>query len=404
MIEAPRTMLLQSPFAALDFDAFHRAELPARLAAGNGRIAGRDARRRAPIAFALPDGRAYTFAAADAGIEIVPGSESAATIVELEARDWQDFVHELHTTAGLLYGRRLRFPRGSYADLELWEPALRAAFDGRPIYDPAGFELRDADGAPLDPNERFTLDDGADRLHRFLEQAGFLLVKHVFSAAEVAALARAAERLAAAATPGDRASWWARDGAGKDVLCRITYAGRRSTEVAALDDDARIRALGTLAGADLRPAPDRCDGHSIVIKNAAVVEGLSDLPWHRDCGLGGHPIMCPNVQVGIQLDHANAESGQLHFLAGSWRTSCHRDDIESAARRHVVALDTEPGDCTVHFGDAMHAAPPPRGHGPGRRALYVSFFSERVFSLIGPGQGYNDVLLSRDDGLVEATH
>ena len=27
---------------------------------------------------------------------------------------------------------------------------------------------------------------------------------------------------------------------------------------------------------------------SVVIKNPEIVSGLSDLPWHRDCGIGGH--------------------------------------------------------------------------------------------------------------------
>ena len=136
-----------------------------------------------------------------------------------------------------------------------------------------------------------------------------------------------------------------------------------------------------------------------MIKQSGVVEGLSDLPWHRDCGLGGHPIMCPNLQIGIQLDAATRTTGQLHFLAGSAGASCHRSALQEGP---VVALDTAPGDCTLHFGDVLHAAPPPTGRGRGRRALYVSFLPERTFETIPPGKGYNDLLLSRDDGLVSA--
>jgi ectoine hydroxylase-related dioxygenase (phytanoyl-CoA dioxygenase family) len=105
-----------------------------------------------------------------------------------------------------------------------------------------------------------------------------------------------------------------------------------------------------------------------VIKNPDVVEGLSDLPWHRDCGLGGHPITCPTINIGLQLDAATAETGRLHVVPGTWRFSCHRRDLDRAP---AVAIDTEPGDCTVHFGDVMHAAPPPTGAGPGRRAIYT---------------------------------
>jgi hypothetical protein len=195
-----------------------------------------------------------------------------------------------------------------------------------------------------------------------------------------------------AARPGDGRSWWAKRADGTQVLCRLIYLGLIEPAIAALDDDPRLRRLLALAGTPLRSAVDRSDGHSVVLKNADVVEGLSDLPWHRDCGLGGHPVKCPALNVGIQLDAATEATGRLQFVPGSWRYSCHRADL---ARAPVVAVDTEPGDCTVHLGCVMHAAPPPTGSGPGRRALYVTGLSERAFEVIPPGKSYNDVILAR---------
>jgi hypothetical protein len=61
-----------------------------------------------------------------------------------------------------------------------------------------------------------------------------------------------------------------------------------------------------------------------------------------------------------------------------------------------VAVDTRPGDVTVHYGHLLHAAPPPTGDGPGRRALYVSYVRPATIEYIGPGHGYNDVLFERD--------
>jgi ectoine hydroxylase-related dioxygenase (phytanoyl-CoA dioxygenase family) len=141
----------------------------------------------------------------------------------------------------------------------------------------------------------------------------------------------------------------------------------------------------------VRPALDRSDGHSVVLKNADVVTGLSDLPWHRDCGLGGHPVTCPTLNIGIQLDAARAASGRLHFLAGSHRGSVHRSML-AQPDLPIMAVDTEPGDVTVHIGDVLHAAPPPEGTGPGRRALYLTFMPPRAFDVIGPGASYNDVI------------
>ena len=376
---------------ALDFDDFHRRDLPRRLADGRGRTAAGDVRDVAPLAFRLADGRTYTYVPGGDTIAIVAGDADAATVVELDPVDWAGFVGELHTAAGLVHGGRARFRHGGYAHFERWEPALRAMFDGRSIYDPATI------GLPARLERAFAADD--PELRDFLHATGFALVKRVFAPDEIRALSAVADGLQESAVAGDRRSWWGRDAGGADVLCRITYAGQRAPEIAALEDDPRLRRLAALGGDALRPARDRCDGETIVVKHGGVVEGLADLPWHRDCGLGGHPLMCPNLKVGIQLDAATAESGRLSFLAGSWRASCHRSALTDGP---IVALDTEPGDCTLHFGDALHMAPPPARPGPGRRALYMSWYPGRTFAAIPPGRGYNDLLLSRDDGVVSA--
>ena len=49
-------------------------------------------------------------------------------------------------------------------------------------------------------------------------------------------------------------------------------------------------------------------------------EGLSDLPWHRDCGMGGHASMCPTINLSIFISEANEATGPLKVLPGSLRT------------------------------------------------------------------------------------
>jgi len=154
-----------------------------------------------------------------------------------------------------------------------------------------------------------------------------------------------------------------------------------------------MRRVVALTGEELRPADDRIDGLAAVIKNPGAVEGLSDLPWHRDCGLGGHPVLCPGLNVGVQLDHANAANGQLHILAGSHWHSTPPIGPDDERRWPVVAIDTEPGDVTAHFSHVFHAAPPPSSPTAGRRAMYVTYVTDRVFETIPEGSGYNDVVL-----------
>jgi len=144
------------------------------------------------------------------------------------------------------------------------------------------------------------------------------------------------------------------------------------------------------------PELDCLDGISVVIKQPRATSGLADLPWHQDCGLGGHPVLCPSIGVGIQLDRASAETGQLHFLAGSHLGSSHQLRPDDVARLPVVAIDADPGDVTVHYGHVLHAAPPPTGDGPGRRAMYVTACRSETQAFIGVGKGYNDVLFEGD--------
>jgi len=384
-------------FPPLDFDVFHRVDLSARCTSAAGRAAARDTGDAAPIAFRLPDGRAYRFSSTGEEIEIAPG-DHAPVVVDLDASAWADFVRELHTAAGLFYGGHLRRSPDVYPALERWEPALRALFCGRPIYDPARCDLRGRDGSALEIGRSFAPDDETSDLRDFLHATGYLHVRSVFDRGEIARLVALVERFEAAARPGDGTSWWTKrgDGAG-DVLCRLIYLGMRAPEVAALDADPRIARFASLGGEPLVSAVDRADGHTVVIKVPGAVAGLADLPWHRDCGLGGHPVTCPTLIVGIQLDAASAGTGQLKFLAGSWRASCHRRDLERAAGA-IAAIVAEPGDVTVHFGDVLHAAPPPTGTGRGRRTLYFSFVPPRALEFIGPLQSYNDVIRARVGG------
>lgn len=379
--------MTSDPAAPHDFDAFHRDALPRRLATPVGRAVTRDVAGIPAIAFRLADGRAYTLAPENGGIRVTRGDD-APTVVELGEPAWRDFATEMATAAGLHYGGRLRFVRGDFAALERWEPALRALFCGRPIFDPA---TSGADRG-VDPGRSFPADDPDGELRRHLHATGFVHVRGMFSPDEIARLGEIVERRREAARPGDGRSWWATRRDGTQVLCRLIYLGLVEPAVAALGSDPRLRRLMTLVGVPLRPALDRSDGHSVVVKNADVVQGLSDLPWHRDCGLGGHPVTCPVLNVGIQLDAATEATGRLHFVPGSWRYSCHRSDL---ARAPVVAVDTEPGDVTAHFGDVMHAAPPPTGPGPGRRALYLTCMPERAYEAIPAGKSYNDVILAR---------
>ncbi len=365
-------MIGTPPFPSVDFERFHREDLPGLLEQHAEVIAHRP-EGLAPIALAV-GGSAVTYRPTADGIEVVAGGDGAHTVVDLTAEGWTDFVHELRSAFGLTYAGLAPCSKGKPEWLMRWEATLRAAWVGRDPSPPTGGRV----------------DDTPD-LASELAVNGFALVPGVFTADEVAAMGDDVERLTALARPDDRRSWWARTADGDAVCCRLLYTGEGSDVIPAIAGDGRLDALLAPTGETVRLAADRFDGLSVVMKPPRAVEGLADLPWHRDCGLGGHPVMCPEFNVGIQLDAATADTGQLEFLAGSHASGWWPEDPNDVGDLPVVRVDTEPGDVTVHYGHVLHRAGPPAGEG-GRRALYATYVQDLAFDYVGPGQAINDVL------------
>ena len=65
-----------------------------------------------------------------------------------------------------------------------------------------------------------------------------------------------------------------------------------------------------------------------------------------------------------------------------------------------MGLAADAGDVTRHYGDIMHAAPPPTGAGPFRKCVLLAYARADAYNHRGESS-YNDVLLSREDGQVE---
>lgn len=388
-----------SGFASIDFDAFHREELPRRAAAGIA--AARVAKPLGSLGLRTRSGAAYTYAPKDGRLAIEPGDAHAATLIELDVEDWQGLVHDYEAAAGLLYGSRVRCLRGDAMRFVLWEPALRHLYTGREIFDAGTLALRDARGGALDTACTYRLGDDPEAMGHFLRTAGFLLVRGVFGRGEIDALLAEARELAAEARAGDKLSWWSKDGEGREVLCRVTRAAAKP-RLATLPHDARVRGLVALAQTELVHREGEGNGVTVIFKNPRIREGLSDLPWHRDCGMGGHALMCPVLIVSTYLTPANAETGELRFLPGSHTRACgaYIDTADRAAPRGV-SFDAQPGDVSVHYGDVMHAAPPPaRDDLSGYRISAITGFGPPT-TRVHRGRSYNDVLHRRDDGQIE---
>ena len=147
-----------------------------------------------------------------------------------------------------------------------WEPALRAAFSDQAVFDldhPA--PLEDEAGRDLDLTRSFTLDEPVDEIRDFLHRVGFVHLRDVLDAAEIAALTADVTAALGRARPDDRKSWWTTVD-GREVCNRVNYLNDGSARIAALGADPRFLRIAALGGNDLRDAHDRLDGNGVVIK------------------------------------------------------------------------------------------------------------------------------------------
>jgi hypothetical protein len=123
--------------------------LPEQLSRPSGRTAVADVAGIPPVAFRLPDGRAWRWRA-DAGTIRVERTDDAPLMATLDEAAWDDLVAERSTIAGLRYAGRIALARGAFDALERWEPALRALFSDRPLVDPARGPAAAARDLPLE--------------------------------------------------------------------------------------------------------------------------------------------------------------------------------------------------------------------------------------------------------------
>lgn len=387
---------IAASFPQHSFDQFHTRDLAA-LNAQHGALVVDDLAGVPPLAFQLPDGTTYTWRTTPTGVDTSASDTNAPTLVGLDESTFSAFLHRLLSASGAVRTGRARLVRGTLQDWQRWEPAIQTLLSGVPIYTAAVRDsLIDRHGRPLDLNQTFTADDDIDDLRHFFNVAGYLHIRGVYSPDEIAAWGAEVEKVRAMSTPGDPFSWWSLNSSGSEIVTRINYLGRYSDVLQALCTEPRTTAYARLAGPGLRVCDDRLDGPMVFIKNSDVVKGDGDLGWHVDDGIGGHPVMCPLIQAGIQLDQANAANGQLMVLAGSHRYTKHWLQWGHEGDLPVVKLDTAPGDLTLHYGDIMHSTPPPTAPDAGRRVLYYKFAEEKTFGWIPAGCHYNDALFRAD--------
>jgi ectoine hydroxylase-related dioxygenase (phytanoyl-CoA dioxygenase family) len=96
-----------------------------------------------------------------------------------------------------------------------------------------------------------------------------------------------------------------------------------------------------------------------LVKPVGVVAGISNLTFHRDCHFGRHAYGCSGVDIGITVTSSGPENGSLRVVAGSHRIAVPVEIANTDPYLPVVAVATDPGDCTVHLSCTLHESTAP---------------------------------------------
>lgn len=342
----------------------------------NGELAARGLRyKQLPSLGLSVDGVAVTLWGRDGKLALQSGTRSDGIVAQLDRGGLSNLVQDRQSTMGLAMNAKVKLAQGAFDAWVGWEPVLRALLDARPVHEAGAIALKDRAGKPLDVERSFALDDDPDEVCQFLTEAGFLYIANVFTAEEMAAVSADLDAALARAKPDDGASWWAGDSGGVQHPVRVLWFHEQSEALRELLRDARVQWIAGLTG-------DSHDGSRMgaegLVKPLDIQTGLSDLPWHKDCGQGGHSYTCNGLTVGISVTGADQTSGALGVVPGSHRANVQTAGRDASLDLAPIKLETRTGDLTVHCSDTLH-----RAHRPTQRPRKVVYTGFRLAALPG---------------------
>ncbi len=355
----------------LDVDGFRAGHLAAALEARAGQ-AGTAALEAglAPLTLVI-DGQPITFDVGSDGRLQVRSAAGDALVVHTDRSGFSDLMQDVVSTVWLTVSRRGTLTKGTVAQFVSWEPVLRCLLDARPVYQPGSIAFTDRSGTPMDPRQSFRVDEDPQVVGHFLAQTGYLHLSRVFTADEMAAVSADLDAAMAAANRDDGSSWWARTADDHWYPARILAFNEKSAALRDLLRDERYLSIGQITDDDMQTAdPQRGDVAAGLLKKVGVVEGISDLDWHKDCTPGNHSRTCCSLVVGISVTGAGPDNGQIGVVPGSHRANI---DPNQHGRLDLPNLDlpTATGDITVHSTCTIHrSCPPVSGE---RRVVYAGF-------------------------------
>lgn len=250
-----------------------------------------------------------------------------------------------------------------------------------------------AEAAALPLDTRFELGTEISDVQRaFLDKNGFLIFSGVASQAEVDDLDAELHLIQERWLSERRKKVYGipvfvgRDPEGRPFIQRFAFSSMYSDGIHAFVRDERFEPVRRLIGEDARVGDEEKDG--VVINRNLNVRGSAypKLGWHTD-GLrslfyGRMPG--PMLNVGLHFDRIKAEEGGLRLIPGShkqgfWDMAFGKPYfVDHRPDPWEIAVETQPGDLTVHDGRLWHRVEksPYEGWRSLRRTMYVPYICD----------------------------
>ena len=356
---------VDSDQAPVEVGVFFRETLPSSLDAHHDLIAPGGRQLPLPDFCIEVDSEPWTLSWRGDRVAVAAGSQGQAR-ARLSGEQFTDLVNDQTTPIAFMSNACLDMPEGGLPDFLNWWLVLRSALDGRRIHVAGDVEFT------MDTRQSFGPEDSDEDMRRFLEEAGYLHIRGLFSAEEMAAVEADFPVAAPHYEKGDVRAWFATTHDGEEHLVRMEGFDRYSKTSLTLIDENRFQRIGHIPACGHTTIRKPGQRISALSKPIGVVKGISDVPWHKDCSLGRHSYECCNLTVGISVTGADAESGQLRVVPGShralvWPAPC----VQPGLDLEPVDLPTQTGDVTVHLSCTQHMSQPPVKRT--RKVLYTGF-------------------------------
>lgn len=245
----------------------------------------------------------------------------------------------------------------------------------------------------LDITTRFELGEEITGEQRaFLHEYGFLVFKNVVKPDELATILSEVDRIESQWLSEGRETingiplFKGIDDRGKPFIQRFPFTSQHSDYIRQLVRDERFFPVRSLIGAETRVGDDEKDG---VVLNRYINAPGSVYPrlgWHTDGLRDLFYLRRPKqmLNVGLHFDHIPKQDGGLRLIPGTHRQSfarmCFHKPyfVSHKPDPNEIAVETEPGDLTVHDGRLWHRVQqsPHYGARSLRRSMYLPYLTD----------------------------